>query len=425
MRSFYHSEKKIALPIALILLITLLISISFGIQKVKTFSTNAKTHTRGATEITNITPHSATIIWETDIKTNGWVAYGTNKNFLTTYGSDDRDVANHKNMYTQHYVSLKNLNENTTYFFKIASNQQVQTSTNHNPFFFKTTPQLSLRESIKPAFGKSMNANGTPLSEGIVFLKIDGATPLSTLTKTTGEWLIPLYHLTNKNTMKLFMLTAETPLTIEIRNEDGEKALITTTIAQISPVPHTIVMGQQREYTDEKINVLADSTRIASMAPTTFDIIFPKQNAIIPGKRPIIKGVALPSSTIVIQLYSKTKTHTFTLKSNKDGIWSFTPSYDLPEEKHTITMTTHDINNTRVTKTHVFTIAKSGESVLGEATPSATITQTPIPTILPTNQPSIIPTNTPSPPVTGINQISISFIGAGLFILGLGCIMLF
>ena len=50
-------------------------------------------------------------------------------------------------------------------------------------------------------------------------------------------------------------------------------------------------------------------------------------------------------------------------------------------------MTTTDKNNKPIAITHVFTVLKSGSQVLGDATPSASITDTPTPTILPTNTP--------------------------------------
>ncbi len=426
MSVFYHTEKKIAFPIALLFLIILVISTSFAIQKIKTVNLKANTIIFDAIEITNITHKSATIIWHTDAKTKGWILFGTNKNILLTSAFDDRDTINHKNIYSQHYVTLKNLDKNTRYYFNIASSQGIYTSQGHTPFSFMTSPELYQQKGIKPAFGKSINTNGSPAAESVVLLKIDGALILSTLTKTTGEWLIPLFSLIDKKTHQPLVFTDKTPVIIEIRNENNEKALFTTTIGHVSPVPETIIMGQNKEFIEEKINVLADFTTFTPSLQTEVDIIFPKDNAIIPGKRPLIKGTALPLAPVTMKLSSISTTHTFTFKSSREGIWSFTPPSDLSEEKYTLVITTHDMNNTPVTKTRMFTIAKSGESVLGDATPAATMTQTPTQALpQPTIPPTTIVTRIPSPPVTGNMTLSIPLIGSGLFILGLGFIMLF
>lgn len=412
----------------------MLVSVSFSVQKIKTISTRANNSIPGAITITNITDNSATITWITDTKTIGWIIYGENHHTVTRQAFDDRDVAHQKNKYKLHHVTLKNLKENNTYFFKIVHNTASHTSSNDLPSF-KTSSHFSLQESIKPAFGKSINTNGSPVGDGIVFLKIEGAIPLSTLTKSTGEWLIPLYYLINKKTYKPFTLTYETPLTIEIRNENDETASMTTTISQISPLPQTIVMGEKNEYREEKTNVLSTTTTTVSPPLTDFDIIFPKENAVIPGKQPLIKGIAPPESLIIVHLAKKKPSsksasakpaaYTINVKSDKEGIWTVIPTYHLSEEEYSITITTHDADGKIMAKTRTFTIAKSGESVLGEATPEATITQVITPTTLPTIQPSIIATNTSSPPVTGVTNVPIPIIGIGLLVIGIGFIILF
>ena len=110
MSVFHHTEKKIAFPIALILLLAILISTTFVIQSLKTLNTKANTTTFDEIEVTNISDSTATIIWKTDIKAKGWILFGTNKNTLTTSAFDDRDTTDHKNAFTQHHATLKHLN---------------------------------------------------------------------------------------------------------------------------------------------------------------------------------------------------------------------------------------------------------------------------------------------------------------------------
>lgn len=430
MRSLYHQEKKIATPIALAILIILLIAIAVSIQKIKTTATRAQTSTIAGIEITNITANSASIVWHTPQKTTGWVVWDENKENLSERAFDDRDGVKQTSSYTLHYVTIKNLAENTTYFFNILSNNQKKTAPDHAPFFFKTSARYTIQNSIKPAFGKVINTNGEPVANGLVLLKIDGAVPLSTLTKTTGEWLIPLYYLYNSKTGQTLIPTPETPLSIEIYNDLNQFASVTTTVAHVSPVPQTTVIGQKYRFQEETTNVLGNTNinPSSNTPPTIIAIIFPKEAAIIPGRRPLIKGTAPPGTVITLTIrprLKKTILQSASVKSDSDGIWTFIPSFNLPEENHTVTITATDITGQLVSKTRSFTIAQSGSAVLGEATPEASLTPTSLPSVLsPTLQPTAAKTPTPSAPVTGIADFSLPLIGTGLLILGAGFLFL-
>lgn len=422
MASLYRQEKKIATPLALLLLVAVLITTAVSIQKIKTAATRAQTNAIAGAEVTNITENSASIVWRTTQKTIGWVTYGEDKNNLENVGLDDRDASTQKHSSTLHHVTIKNLKANTTYFFTITNNTAL--------LFFKTAPTAAVQNSIKPAFGKALHKNGTPLAEGLVILKIDNAVSLSSLTARTGEWLIPLYYLHNKTTNKPLRATAETPVIIEVYNDLQEQASAVTTISHISPLPQTIVIGQKYEFKEEKINVLAgkNDNSDSSRTTNTIDIIFPKELAIIPGRRPLIKGTAPPLTDVTITIRTtsaKPLISTATVTSNADGIWSFIPTVQLAEEAHTVTATSIDATGRTLTQTRVFSIAKSGESILGEATPAATITAvptSPAPSAVP--QPTSAPTAIPTPPVTGISDIAVPLIGTGLLLLGAGFLFL-
>lgn len=421
MSVFYREEKKIAVPLALFFLLIFLTGLSFTIKHIKTTATQAQKTTTGAVDITNLTNHAVSIAWKTAEKEIGWVVYGESKNGLNETGFDDRDTNKRKNSYRNHQVTLKNLKEQRNYFFKIVSDKRVITSGNNSPFTFRTTISFKPQHKLQPAFGKVVNKNGTPVAYGLVMLKIDGAHPLSTLTKTTGEWLIPLYYLVDRTTGQPFFANEKTPALIELTNDEGETARVTTTISTLSPLPKTIIIGQQIELQEDTTRVLAESTNLVSNVVRPIDIIFPKANSVIPGRRPLIKGVAQPSQKLTLTLKSASRQpQVFEIAADSEGIWTLTIPYDLPEENHVLTVKTPDRNGQLRTVKRAFAIAKSGQSVLGQATPEATVTQLPSPTTSPAEA---LPA-TPPPPVTGVNDLSLSLFGAGLLIVGLGFLLI-
>jgi uncharacterized surface anchored protein len=102
-----------------------------------------------------------------------------------------------------------------------------------------------------------------------------------------------------------------------------------------------------------------------------------------------------------------------------DGMWRYTPPKPLSEGKQSVTITTSDAKNQTVALTHVFEILKSGTQVLGEATPSATLTptidMTPTPTSTLAGEP--IPETGSPLPLLLLLILGVSLVSSGAFIL--------
>lgn len=366
------------------------------------------------------------IFWQTDEKETGWVIYGQNEGTLDKVALDERDIQDKRNLLYNHVTVLKNLQPDSGYFYKIVSNNQLVESNEGKAFTFSTPSSLSPVTSLNPAYGKIIKENGEPEENAIVVLLVDQAYPLVTLTKSTGEWLIPLNTILNKDTLKVQAVAVEDKLLIEISSDDKKRTQITARYSSVSPLPQTIIIGKDYDFLKGE-NILS-AQAVNKVDTSKIDILFPKEKAVIPGGKPLIKGTAIPGVEVEVTVDSA-KSYKFKAETNKDGVWSVVLTEELSIGSHTLKITTKDEKGKKVELTRKFIIAKSGEQVLGEATAGATVTVTPSPSPSPVLSPTSIPalsvTVSASPPVPGMDIVPMGAASASLIILGLGILLAF
>lgn len=389
-------------------------------------------------EVANLAHNQATIIWKTNLAETGWVIYGDKENKLTDTAFDDRDLEKVKGRYRLHYVNLKNLRANTRYFFKIISGNKLVSKDKSHSFSFVTTHPLVINK-LNPAYGKVIYPKGTPVVNALVKLYFINSVTLATLTKNSGEWLIPLGFIVNKKTRNQIIPNETSEVKIEIIDETGEKTVVSADIKNISPLPRTLVLGENYNFLETKDILGGMSSRNKEKGEVY--ILYPKEKAVIPGGKPLIKGIALPGAELIVEIESKTR-FIYKVKADKKGVWRVVPLKELTPGRHKITVITQGRNGEEIRKTRFFTVAKSGETVLGEATGEPTPTEifpsfTPTPslveispTVVLTATPTTIPTGvniTPSPtePVSGGSIASIVLTSTSLIVVGLGLLLVF
>lgn len=418
-----YLRQNIEIPtIAVFLFIIFIILIFWWIFSKSSKPSSAFKNNIQRLEITNISSSSVTIFWQTDKKEVGWVSYGVSPKNLNNIAIDERDITSQKKPYFNHYVILRGLEENKQYFFAIFSGNRLVTGAKNNSFRFTTFLGNQMEKNINLAYGRVIQVNNLPLEGAIVLLSLDGKVFASTLTKSTGEWLIPLNYK---------KLTPSSKIKIEILSEDNQNSTIVTTVNKISPLPATVVIGKHYDFTQEDNILSATSEKLsANDEKKDIEILYPKEGAIIPGRLPLIKGIA-PSNTMVYISIKSNKTYSTKVRADDKGFWSFLPPEVLSLGEYIISITAKNKEGRDVSvERKFFIIGNEGAnvSVLGEATPSATktftqpsLTLTPIPTL---TKPVVI-TTVPSPPTSGINFFLLSGVGLSLFILGLGIILAF
>jgi hypothetical protein len=152
-------------------------------------------------EVTNLSPHQVAVFWQTDSQETGWIIFGEEKNSLNKIAINELDLPSKKNPRRNHYIVLKNLKENKQYFYQLVISDQL-VSTFKNEALSFTTPKDTSSFKKEPAYGKVIKSNSLPLENAIVLISLDNSYPLSTVTKPTGEWLIPLGDFYERDSLK-------------------------------------------------------------------------------------------------------------------------------------------------------------------------------------------------------------------------------
>lgn len=423
-----QKQKTIPLPIALLVLLVLVSSISIMIKKPLRKSVKAESVVIERCFATNVTPTSASVFCRTRSGEVALLLYGENAKKLDQIATDLENPLIKKN---NHYFNLRNLAPNKKVFFRLITKDKFIIGRLNEPFQFNTASNFKLTK-FSNSYGKILMENGRPVDGAIVLITVADCQPISTTTKITGEWLASVYCLRNSNKTQPEAPQENTIVKIEIVDESGQTSSISTVFSKIGPIP-TLVLGQNIDLRQEKNDVLSVSDEAASARKiSAIDIVLPKENAPISGLRPIFKGTAIPNSKIEITIESK-RAQSYNIYSDKDGIWTLVPYYKLEPGKHKLTVVTKDKNGKTLELVRNFTILKSGERVLGEATPSGQLSVTeapsPVPSIQisPTPEPTqIVVTQvslTATPPVTGGGMVPLVFVGT--FLATFGAIFLF
>ncbi len=422
-------------------------------------------------EIVNLSYNQAGIYWQSEEKETGWIVYGESADELRYTASDERDTEDEKAARQLHFIMLKGLKPDTTYYYQIVSGNEV-IDNNGEPFEFKTVKQFSAVGATKPAYGKVVLKTGEPAEGALVFIRKGESYPLVSMTKSTGEWLIPLQFVIEKESRTPVALNQNDELAVYITNDDLMNSGIKILVKRTNPFPQSVVLGDDytflQEETEEVLSATTSRRSEVSVAET-IDVLFPRDQAVIPGSKPLIKGTALPGSIVDISLTSEEGT-TLSMRTVADdrGGWLANLIRPLVPGTYYLSMSTVDAQQQSVVLNRTFVMAKSGEQVLGDATgpgalsptvvPQATVEPSPTvalsptampttepttgvsPTVEPTRNPADLtpsvtaavtpttlpngPTATPIPPISGGNGLLFTFTALGLLIVGAGAIIM-
>lgn len=156
--------------------------------------------------VANLSSLAVSIYWQTDIATTGFVQAGVNPSLGQTF-LDERDLKS-PSQYNLHFVTLNNLNPNTTYYYKVTSGPANYPK--GSPLTFKTPLQLP-SSGDRPLIGKVVDERLQPIQEAIIKLEIPGAQILAAITKTAGNFIIPLSELRTDDNKEVFKLSEASP----------------------------------------------------------------------------------------------------------------------------------------------------------------------------------------------------------------------
>ena len=299
-----------------------------------------------------------------------------------------------------HYFQIKNLKNTTTYNFSLISNNETYSDNN---FTFKTgsIPKSSLPTS-NLAWGRVLNSDAQTAANAIVYLNIPGASPLSSLVTTDGNWSISLANSFNEAKEDWFLPSnTATDEDIVVISDDGVTTQVTNNTAVNNPVPD-IIIGQD-SFSSPKINTNPVGN-FGNQSPVAIqeklDILNPQTNETLNVARPDFFGTAPINSKVIIEIHSSQTTNGES-STNADGLWHWSPDSDLTPGEHTITVKVQDTaTGLWTTISRSFTVLASNGGPAYEASSSATTSPTSIPTSTPTKIITPFPTATITTTVT-------------------------
>lgn len=381
-------ERKIPTLVGLLLVGVLIVLFRYAFNEVSPLLTKASEGTfPQEVKVTNISDTTFTVSWITTQPSAGALRLGGNLE-RTMYYDDRISVSSSQSPPTQqhatHMVTVRSLKPETAYQFSIFSNGKPYQN-GKEPYDVRTAPPLfGLGTIIEPAYGQIANPSGEPAEGAIVYLTLSGGHMLSTLTKQGGMWVVPLNRARTADLTSFITGNERIDETLLVRGSNGEAQAITDTFND-NPVPAITIGktydfrkiqaedGNKQPLAQAPPSVLGTATQTAA---STVAITKPVDGAAIPSNLPLIQGTGVAGSQVLI-IVGITNPVSDTFLVGTDGLWRYTPPKPLSEGKQSVTITTTDAKGKPVALTHMFEVLKSGTQVLGEATPSGTITPEP------------------------------------------------
>src|SRR5579859_7923720 len=177
-----------------VLLVSLVIGVLFLNKGLGVFAPRATPQTTPKkTKITNVKDTGFTVSFLTDESTIGFIKYGTDPTAMKLQASDDRDqLSGSVSPFTTHYITIRDLAPNTSYYFTLGTGSQAQYDNNGTPFMVKTAVKGGVPPAAKTVYGSVTDAAGSPATGAIVYVDLTGVGELSALVKESGSWAVPL-----------------------------------------------------------------------------------------------------------------------------------------------------------------------------------------------------------------------------------------
>lgn len=377
-------------------------------------------------KITNVSDTTFTVSYTTEASDTGSLFYGKDEKTGDTI-LDDRDLLLGKtNFYKIHYITVKNLQANTKYFFTILSGKDTFLN-NNKPFDVTTAHPLGSKiSSQKTLSGKVTLMDGNTPKESIAFVSGPNTNMLSTLVKNDGTYSLDIDLLRSTDLNSYLTLSENEVIQIKIVGDSGESN-VKILAKQANSIP-TIILSKDYDFTIENLaesqyeNIASRSA--GSSLPTSSSkvsyngnpqILTPKKDEMFTDQQPLFKGTAMPGSTVIITIHSNQNIQEQVVTDSR-GNWTYRPKVTLSTGQHTIIITTRDEFGMLRTINQSFNVYALGSQVMESATPSATPSITIPPSPLPTRTPSTVPSQTITPtriptsppiPTSGLSPTSI------------------
>ena len=416
--SYYFLYQKKGVPswlaYSFILIMTVAISLTFRGGSTKIISRASKNLIPLNITVSNLTNKSANIYFNTKEPVKTYISVSANNQpaqVLFDYRDQKTQLSRRL-----HYFELNQLDTNTQYRFSIYVEGKLYEQEQNFATLSLEYPTLS----NAPVFGKVVQSNLQPAAEVLVSVKLssDSQYNYSVLTRASGEWIATLPIVLDNQGLEA-TIDPNQIINIHLMDENLKQSKITVKYVDTQPLK-SVVLGQNYDFTQSDL-VLGIKKRAENHLITS-----PSNNAVISSFYPTFRGQG--SKNTLLKLMIKPNVVDLLVSVDKNGNWQYTPEMALSPGQYELIA-----KNNSEEETITFNIGKSGETVLGEATPSATITLNPTtatsPVITTIPSPTTIPTITTlliSPtiiqdqiPQLGFHNNLLILLASGLSLLGL------
>lgn len=432
---------KYKIPTILGILI-LLVSLGVGVWLVKSerlalFPKAAAEFTPKQVRVASVTESGFTVSWVTDEATVGLLKLGKTADKLDQVWGDDRDQKSGTVGSSEtHYMTVKNLQPTTSYWFSLGSGPgRVMYDNQGKPYQVTTAGVVATKPAADTAYGTVVDASGRPAGGAIVYVQLPGAVPLSSLVQDNGNWAVAVATARTSDLKSYAVYDAQTTQ-VEILVQAGSRGSATATVAtgNDAPVPaitlgknldfrvaQTSGSGTPAERGQSPAGPASSQFSVMPVSPATetaaVTLMNPAQdNTVVTATQPAFKGKGPAGEKLTITVNSPT-TYTGTVTVKPDGNWDWTPPAGLEPGTHTITISFLDDQGVTQTLKRTFVVAAAGPAVGGvpsfTASPSATATPTATPRVSLPSTASGVPTSGVATPT-----LIMLMLGGGLLTLG-------
>lgn len=384
--------------------------------------------------VSNQTGTSLSISFQTSKTTGATLRLGETLDSASTLFDDRDEIGSEIGQYKMHHFTAKNLRPGQQYRFSLLV--QSTTFDNEGGGFVAKTASTGNQDAstqvanVEPVRGTVVAPSGQGAKDTLVFVKIDGATLLSTVVKSQGEFLVPLTDLLTSDLTGFYVFKGDEILSLEIVGEDG-RATVVAPFGMHADLGQ-IVLGEHVDLTVQE----APTSQLAS--PTGKDtsgftkealpaqsedeetqtFINPQDGEFLIDPKPLFRGKGIPFQKVEILIESEPQEASLIVDEN--GEWFYQPDVPLASGEHTVSV--HFFEGETPTKilTRQFEVLASGTQVVEAATSSPSPTSRLTPVSRPTATPSSI-SATPSGPTAAPIPTSatvlpgIVLIGTGIF----------
>ncbi len=394
-------NRRIPTTFAVFVLLMSILITSFLVQKGAVFISRAGPNkTPENVFVSNITDSSFTVNFTTEAQTVAGLSVEGGRAPFVVYDDRNKNASDQKPFFA-HYITVSDLDPNTTYQFSILADGE--TYLDKGKKYSATTGEKITNAPPRqnPIVGNVLLGEGGPAGDTIVKIESPNGQTTTTYTNPSGEFVVPTNSIRNANLNGYLTLKPDDIITISALRESSSTSL-KILFKNAGSIP-TITLGQQYDFTNTSSSpASAGSSELK--APTTsgrsisVKIITPTASQSFIDTKPRFTGTAAPNQPVKITIESNPITAVVNADAN--GNWSFRPASNLAPGSHTITVEAADQFGIIRTISQSFTIFSSGVQVAQSATPSATpiVTFTPTPTRVLT--PTFAPTPTTVPSVT-------------------------